>query len=291
MIAKNMIGQTFGYITVMERLGSSKVGKALWKGICKCGNTIIVSGVVLRNGHTKSCGCLQPETARKFHTRHGFSVSDSKIERAFFSLWCDMVRRCTDPRRKEYRHYGGRGIKVCERWAKFENFRDDMWPEYFRRVIAGEKISIDRIEVNGNYEPSNCKWSFHKDQVRNTRVSSKSENYDLHQKNRKRLSQYLSNAIRHNLKHSWIERYLGCSMPEFYAYIESLWYDGMTWQNRGQGKGKWEIDHIVGCNNFDLSKEDDLLKCFNYLNLRPIWYLDHRKKSTLRVECLPVANS
>jgi hypothetical protein len=111
---------------------------------CDCGNIWIGNLFALRNGTTKSCGCYNLEkktTHNKKHTKE-------------YRVWLNMKTRCYNPKDISYKNYGGRGIRVCDRWINsFENFYTDIGPK------PNPEYSIDRIDVNGNYEPSNCKWS------------------------------------------------------------------------------------------------------------------------------------
>ena len=100
-------------------------------------------------GGTKSCGCL--------HKKHNLRTH------RLYSIWGEMIRRCTNIKHKRYKDYGGRGIQVCERWLDIENFIEDMYPSW------EEGLTLDRIDVNGNYEPDNCRWTTREVQARNTR--------------------------------------------------------------------------------------------------------------------------
>jgi|SRR5579864_1663853 len=280
----DLTGQVFNLLTVIKYL-YTKNKKAHWLCKCACGDSkyVIACTQTLKENRTKSCGCWKQESFRKRSTTHGFK-SSGIFESNFYDLWGGMKARCFNPNHKSYPDYGGRGITVCDRWLKFENFRDDMWKEYLQRRQAGEIISLDRLEVMGNYKLSNCKWATDIEQGKNTRAYAQSENHKEHVYWKNYIGSSLSRLIAHRCKRSKvIEPYLGCSFLEFKQHIDSQFQPGMSWDNYGRGVGKWEIDHILGCNNFDLSKEIDRLKCFNYTNLRPFWSSANRQKSRILV--------
>lgn len=153
-------GQVFGLLAVVERGTNTKQGQAQWLCACDCGNTCFVRGCQLTKGRTKSCGCLITTSIVERSWKHGHAPLYGKPSPTYYS-WAGMVTRCTNPKNKRWDRYGGRGIKVCERWMTFANFLADM----------GEKPvgkSLDRYpDQNGNYELGNCRWATAEEQARN----------------------------------------------------------------------------------------------------------------------------
>ena len=164
-----MLGQRFFRLLVVSRAENDRHHAARWLCLCDCGNTHIVSTNRLRVGNVTSCGCWQREYL-KYHrgaTKHGHAKRDKKSPT--YRCWRNMLTRCEYPNAVGYENYGGRGIVVCERWHDFAVFLADM----------GEKpagLSIDRIDVNGNYEPGNCRWTTDDVQQRNKRKRANCRN-------------------------------------------------------------------------------------------------------------------
>ena len=153
-------GKRFGRLTILKRVENGKWGHTRWLCECDCGNIIEVVGYYLITGHTQSCGCLRKEIVRVRSLKHGHAKPEAHTKT--YQAWQNMLNRCNNPKAEGYKNWGGRGITVCERWNKFENFLQDMGE-------VPEGLTIDRKDNDGNYEPSNCKWATNKEQVRNNR--------------------------------------------------------------------------------------------------------------------------
>lgn len=158
-------GQIFGRLTVIEFI-EVRNGRTMWRCKCKCGNEVIAVGQYLKSGNTRSCGCFKIDGIRQRSIKHGHQTIENKS--AEYRIWRHMKSRCYNPNVERYPNYGGRGVKVCERWINsFENFFFDMGP----RPSANH--SLDRYpNVNGDYEPTNCRWATTKEQSRNTTTNS-----------------------------------------------------------------------------------------------------------------------
>lgn len=170
---KNITGQTFGRLTALHYKGSRK-----WEFKCSCGTIKVASGKDVRTGKTQSCGCLNKERTAAAASTHGYSGTST------YNTWKGVKYRCSSSRCKAYKDYGGRGITVCDRWLNsFENFLEDMGER------PSSSHSIDRIDVNGNYEPSNCRWATRAEQNNNQRQHSNAFVFDG--KSSKQLAQEL----------------------------------------------------------------------------------------------------
>lgn len=134
-------------LTVQSPTNERRNNSVMWLARCDCGRAVTVRAACLKRGSTRSCGCATRSMIAMRTTRHGMSRSPE------YRTWSGMIDRCTNPRLRTWSAYGGRGIRVCDRWLKFENFFSDMGQRPSR------KHSLDRVDNDGNYEPGNCRWA------------------------------------------------------------------------------------------------------------------------------------
>lgn len=154
---QDLTGQIFHGLTVQKRELRPGKNTAYWLCLCACGGTATVTTQNLKSGSTRSCGCLQKEKVIRALTKHG--KADQCPE---YSVWCGMRARCKNPNHKAYKHYGGKGIIVCQRWDDFQLFLDDMGPR------PSKKHTIERKDGRLGYCPENCHWATMHEQSRNT---------------------------------------------------------------------------------------------------------------------------
>ncbi len=156
--------QRFGKLTAIKPVGKSGHNGILWECRCDCGNIINRDCADLRSGNVKSCGCFRNEKISAVNRKHGESHKSR-----LYSVWVGMRQRCNDPNHKSYHNYGGRGISVCEEWNDFAIFKRWALENGYDADAKYGECTLDRIDVDGNYKPSNCRWVDSKTQAKNKR--------------------------------------------------------------------------------------------------------------------------
>lgn len=162
MTRNDLTGVRFGSLVAVEDVGRAKDGQVLWRCRCDCGATHQARAGKLRTGEVTSCGCQKSRKCREVNIKHGLSAQGGMTPE--YRTWANMIDRCENPRNKQFADYGGRGVRLCDEWRHSVQ----AFVAYMGKKPSS-RHSIDRIDVNGNYEPGNCRWSTPVEQNRNKR--------------------------------------------------------------------------------------------------------------------------
>lgn len=164
---RNLKGQRFGRLLVLQENGRTPQGQARWLCRCDCGKEKTIAMSALVSGLTTSCGCYASEMTTLRNIKHGNAFRHNKTR--LYEVWCAMIKRCENTNDDHYEYYGGRGVRVAPEWHDFSVFKEWAYKNGYDENAEHFKCTIDRIDVDGNYEPNNCRWADWKTQMNNTR--------------------------------------------------------------------------------------------------------------------------
>lgn len=286
----DITGQRFNRLVVLRRAAIEDGGNLRWECRCDCGNITTSLGSHLKNGGVKSCGCLLLKAGEQTRT-HGFTASQDPLAKSTYAAWANMIDRCVNPKAKAYKNYGGRGIRVCERWrGSFEAFVEDIG------VRPSKDHSLDRYpDVNGGYEPSNCRWATASEQTRNTRktVFIEFEGRRVALADAADKNGLKHTTVKERLKRGWpVEEALTLKVMRAGKFSDPLRRDYVSLETK-LAAALLALGHIPHC-DAGLMTADQIISLYEFdhypirhadggsnhpSNLRPLGIMEHRKKT------------